>query len=132
MTILHSSPKKMQQSLLPIGREPAEEFTDKQMDANHSKIPLINGFACTTQVVCSPLVVTMMRHIGCKATFITGVLLVSGWNIVFGFLPWIDNQTIFIISCMVCRVVIGFWVNAMQNAIFVIIAMTWPQDIAFR
>ncbi len=73
-----------------------------------------------------------MPYIGSKNTFISGILLVSIFQIVFGFLPWIEDKTLFIVSCMACRVGMAIGSLAMQNAIFVIVALTWPDDVAFR
>ncbi len=73
-----------------------------------------------------------MPHLGLKCTFITGILFVSLWNIIFGFLPWIHNTTIFVLCCFVCRIGMALGIVALNQAIFVIVALTWPEEIAFR
>ncbi len=74
----------------------------------------------------------VMPYIGCKLTLITGIIFVSAFNIVFGFLPWIENKTLFVIGCFTCRVGMALGLCGIQNSIFVTVALTWPNDIAFR
>ncbi len=57
---------------------------------------------------------------------------VSIWNVLFGVLPWIENRILFIISCFVCRIGMAFGTVAINISIFVIVTLTWPQDVAFR
>ena len=50
----------------------------------------------------------------------------------FGFLPWIEDRTLFIVSCFVCRIGMAFGTVAINVSIFVIVTLMWPQDVAFR
>ncbi len=92
----------------------------------------IFGSCALTQIVCSPLIAKFMPYAGYKITFMTGIVFVSMWNIIFGFLPWLEDRTLFIISCFVCRIGLALGIVAVNNAIFVVVALTWPEDVAFR
>ncbi len=92
----------------------------------------IFGIYALTQIISSPLIGMVMPYTGYRSTFITGILLASTCNITFGFLPWIEDRSFFITSCFACRVGGALGVSAMNNAMFVIAALTWPDDIAFR
>ncbi len=92
----------------------------------------IFGSYALTQCITSPLIGAIIPYIGFRCTYITGILFVSIWNILFGFLPWIEDKYFFIIGSFVCRIGMACGVTAINNSIFVIITMTWPQDIGFR
>ncbi len=93
---------------------------------------LIFGCYALTQVISSPLIGKLMPYIGFRCTFITGILFVSVWNILFGFLPWLEDRTLFIICCFACRIGMALGITAVNNAMFVVVCLTWPHDIAFR
>ena len=73
-----------------------------------------------------------MPYVGVRNTFVTGTLFVSVWNIMFGFLPLLENRTVFIAGCFTCRVGMGIGITAINNAMFVAAALKWPHDVAFR
>ncbi len=93
---------------------------------------MIFGSYSLTQLVVSPLIGKIMLRVGLKRTFITGILFVSVWNIAFGFLPFLEDRTLFTISCFTCRIGMALGIVAVNNAVFVIVALTWTQDISFR
>ena len=93
---------------------------------------IIFGSCALTQIICSPLIAKLMPYAGYKITFMTGILFVSICNIIFGFLPWLEDRTIFIISCLACRIGLALGIVAVNNAIFVVVALTWPEDVTFR
>ncbi len=93
---------------------------------------IIFGVYALTQIIASPLIGKVMPHIGYRCTFITGILCTSVFNVTFGFLPQIEDRSLFIVSCFACRIGMALGVTAMNNAIFVIVAITWPKDLAFR
>ncbi len=92
----------------------------------------IFGVYALAAIITSPLVGKLMPYIGVRWTFMTGALSVSIWNILFGFLPWIEDRTLFIVSCFVCRIGMAFGTVAISISIFVIVTLTWPQDVTFR
>ena len=74
-----------------------------------------------------------MPYVGVRNTFVTGTLFVSLWSIIFGFLPeLLENRSVFIAGCFTCRVGIGIGITAINNALFVAAAVSWPDDVAFR
>ncbi len=92
----------------------------------------IFGSFALTQFLASPLIGKVMLSIGFRWTFIIGILFLCIWNILFGFLPWIEYRSLFIISCFVCRIGMALGLCAVNNAVWVIVTLTWPQDVAFR
>ncbi len=93
---------------------------------------MIFGAYAIAQMISAPLIAKIMPHIGYKYAFIIGTLLVTLSDAAFGFLPLIEDRNLFIAGCFTCRVGMGVGTTAINNAMFVITAVTWPDDIAFR
>ena len=93
---------------------------------------MIFGSFPLTQVLTSPLIATLISYAGLKCVFICGIFFAGFWNIIFGFLPLLEDRTLFIVSCFVCRIGMALGTVAINNAAFIIVPLIWPQDIAFR
>ena len=91
---------------------------------------LIIGSFALTQVISSPLIGKIIPYAGLKPVFIVGIFFGSVWNVIFGFLPLIEDRTLFIVSCFACRIFMAIGMVAVNNTAFVIVAVTWPGDVA--
>ena len=89
------------------------------------------SYACG-QIISAPLVKMLMPYMEVKHTFMTGILFVSVWITLFGFLPWLQDRNVFIACCFICRLGMAFGVVAAKQAMFLTVTLTWPEDIAFR
>ena len=93
---------------------------------------MIFGCFAMAKVISSPIIGKLMPYVGFKNVFITGTLLVTIGNITFGFLPLLEDRNLFIAGCFICRVAMGVGLIAINNALFVLSVLIWPEDIAFR
>ena len=55
----------------------------------------------------------------------------SRFSVHFRFAPWIEDRTMFIVYCFAARIFLALGVSAAATAIFVIVTMVWPENVAY-
>ncbi|XP_041465048.1 MFS-type transporter SLC18B1-like [Lytechinus variegatus] len=94
------------------------------------QIGFIFGAFALVNVIFSPIFGKFLPKLGAKFTFVSGVWIVAGCNILFGFCDEISSTLTFIIFCYVVRCTAALGTAAAVTASFTIAAQTFPGHVA--
>eukprot|EP00057_Strongylocentrotus_purpuratus_P008266 XP_011662740.1 PREDICTED: MFS-type transporter SLC18B1 [Strongylocentrotus purpuratus] len=90
----------------------------------------IFGAFALVNVIFSPIFGKFLPRLGAKFTFVSGVWIVAGCNILFGFCDEIKSTSTFVIFCYVTRCTAAVGTAAGVTATYTIAAQTFPDHVA--
>lgn len=94
------------------------------------QVGFIFGAYALVNVIFSPIFGKFLPKLGAKFTFVSGIWLVAGCNILFGFCDELTSTTQFIIFCYVIRCTAAIGTAAGVTASMAIVANTFPDHVA--
>ncbi|XP_030830751.1 MFS-type transporter SLC18B1 isoform X2 [Strongylocentrotus purpuratus] len=102
----------------------------KEKGVSGLQIGFIFGAFALVNVIFSPIFGKFLPRLGAKFTFVSGVWIVAGCNILFGFCDEIKSTSTFVIFCYVTRCTAAVGTAAGVTATYTIAAQTFPDHVA--
>ncbi|XP_071481859.1 MFS-type transporter SLC18B1-like [Diadema antillarum] len=102
----------------------------KNRGVSSLQVGLIFGAFALVNVVFSPIFGKYLPKLGAKFTFVAGIWIVAGCNILFGVCDGLTSPVEFIIFCYVIRSLAAVGTSACVTASMTIVANTFPDHVA--
>ncbi|KAK9879739.1 hypothetical protein WA026_006799 [Henosepilachna vigintioctopunctata] len=96
---------------------------------NETVIGLVFSFYALVMFLTSPIFGKILPKVGTKCLFLCGILIASVSNVLFGFLIYIDDFTLFTTLCLLIRSLEALGVCAYSTASYVYVVNTFPNSI---
>ncbi|KAL3281190.1 hypothetical protein HHI36_004407 [Cryptolaemus montrouzieri] len=96
---------------------------------SETMVGLIFSFYALVMFLTSPIFGKILPKVGTKFLFLTGIMTAAVSNILFGFLVYIDDFTLFTTLCLIVRSFEALGACAYSTASYVYVVNTFPQSI---
>ncbi|XP_044750167.1 MFS-type transporter SLC18B1-like isoform X2 [Coccinella septempunctata] len=100
-----------------------------QKGLSDTVIGLIFSFYALIMFLTSPIFGKILPKVGTKFLFLGGILVVAITNILFGFLVYVDDFTLFTTLCILVRSIEALGACAYSTASYVYVVNSFPQSI---
>ncbi|XKL68201.1 hypothetical protein PGB90_003692 [Kerria lacca] len=104
------------------------EAEKKGMDTSHSGY--VFSFYALVMFLTAPFFGKIIPHVGTKFMFICGIFVNAISNILFGLLPYIQNNTMFAVFCFIVRGVEAIGAGAFSTASFIYVIHLFPDNVS--
>ncbi|XP_022187825.2 MFS-type transporter SLC18B1 isoform X1 [Nilaparvata lugens] len=105
-----------------------KEATEKGMGVSLSGF--VFSFYALVMFIMAPIIGKVLPALGAKNLFMSGMFLAGFSNILFGFLPLIDDYVIFTTVCFLIRGLEAVGAGAFSTASFVFVVEVFPDNIS--
>ncbi|CAH1183609.1 unnamed protein product [Phaedon cochleariae] len=90
---------------------------------------LVFSFYALVMFVASPVLGKIIPKFGAKFLFLFGIFVAGACNIIFGFLEYIQNYTLFLTFCLLVRGFEALGASAFSTASYVFVVNAFPNNI---